>query len=71
MRSSCEAFSQLVIDARGPSPLWVGATPGQVVLGSIRKQTEQAMGNKVASSPPLLILISSCLQVLALCEFLS
>ena len=30
-----------------------GATPGLVVLGSIRKQAEQAMGSKLVSSSPL------------------
>jgi hypothetical protein len=40
MRSSWKAFSQLVINVRG---LIVGGTvPGLVVLGSIRKQVEQA-----------------------------
>ena len=29
-----------------------GATPGLVVLGSIRKQAEQAMGSKPGSSTP-------------------
>jgi hypothetical protein len=39
MRSSCKAFSQLVIKRGG---LRVGdAIPGLVVLGSIRKQAEQ------------------------------
>jgi hypothetical protein len=40
MRSSYKAFSQLVIKAGGPTV--GGAIPGQVVLGSIRKQAKQA-----------------------------
>jgi hypothetical protein len=40
MRSSCKAFSQLVI--KGGGPIVGGAIPGLVVLGSIRKQAEQA-----------------------------
>jgi hypothetical protein len=40
MRSSCKAFSQLVIKRGGPI---VGdIIPGLVVLGSIRKQADQA-----------------------------
>ena len=60
MRSSCKAFSQLVIKGGGPSPLWVvpslaqpivgGAIPGLVVLGSIRNHAEQARGRKPHSS---------------------
>jgi hypothetical protein len=44
MRSNCNAFSQLVI--KGERPLVDGTIPGLVVLGSIRKQAEQARGNK-------------------------
>jgi hypothetical protein len=44
MRSSYKAFSQLVIKERGP--LVGGAIPGLGVLGSIRKQTEQARRSK-------------------------
>jgi hypothetical protein len=40
MRSSCEAFSQLVIKGRGP--ILGGTIPGLIVLGSIREQAEQA-----------------------------
>jgi hypothetical protein len=40
MRSSCKAFSQLVIK-RGRL-IVSGAISGLVVLGSIREQTEQA-----------------------------
>ena len=47
-----------------------GAIPGLVVLGSLRKQAEQAMRSKpVSSTPPWHGLrISSCLQVSALLE---
>jgi hypothetical protein len=44
VRSSCKAFSQLVI--KGGGPLVGGAIPGLVVLASIRKQAEQARGSK-------------------------
>jgi hypothetical protein len=51
MRSSCKAFSRLVIKWGGP--LVGGAIPGLVVLGSIREQAEQARGNKpVTHIPP-------------------
>jgi hypothetical protein len=51
MRSSCKAFSQLVIKWGG-SPVG-GTTPGLVVLGYIRKQAEQPRGIKpVSNSPP-------------------
>jgi hypothetical protein len=40
MRSSCGAFSQLVIN--GERPLVGGTSSGLVVLGSIREQAEQA-----------------------------
>jgi hypothetical protein len=50
MRSSYKAFSQLVIKGRGP---FVGGTiSGLVVLGSIRKQAEQASGSKLVSNIP-------------------
>jgi hypothetical protein len=50
MRSSCGAFSPLVIKKGGPI---VGDTiPGLGVLGSIRKQTEQARGSKPVSNIP-------------------
>jgi hypothetical protein len=48
MRSSCRAFSQLVIKWEGP--IVGGAIPGLVVLGSIRKQAEQARGRKPVSN---------------------
>ena len=54
MRSSAKAFSQLVIKGRGP--LVGGTIFGLVVLGSIRKQAEQAeqaRGSKpVRNIPP-------------------
>jgi hypothetical protein len=51
MRSNCKAFSQLVIKAGGP--LVGGNISGLVVLGSIRKQVEQASGGKpVKNIPP-------------------
>ena len=50
MRSSCGAFSQLVIKWEGP--LLGGAIPGLVVLGCIRKQAEQARGGKPVSNIP-------------------
>jgi hypothetical protein len=43
MRSSCKAFSQLVI--KGGGPLVGGTISGLVVLGSVRKQAEQARGS--------------------------
>jgi hypothetical protein len=46
-----------------------GAIPGLVVLGSIRKQAEQAMESKPVSSTLHGLCISSCLQVAALLEF--
>jgi hypothetical protein len=44
MRSSCGAFSQLVI--KGERPLVGGAISGLVVLGSKREQAKQARGSK-------------------------
>jgi hypothetical protein len=44
MRSSCKAFSQLVI--KGERPLVGKTISGLVVLGSIREQAEQARGSK-------------------------
>jgi hypothetical protein len=40
MRPNCKAFSQLVVNVGGP--IVGGAIPGLVILGSIRKQAEQA-----------------------------
>ena len=48
MRSNCKAFSQLVI--KGERLLVGGTIPGVVVLGSIRKQAEQARGSKPLSN---------------------
>jgi hypothetical protein len=51
MRSSCKAFSQLVI--YGERPLVGGTIPGLIVLDSIREQAEQARGSKpVRNIPP-------------------
>ena len=47
MRSSCKAFSQLVI--KGERPPVGGTISGLIVLGSTRKQAEQARGSKQAS----------------------
>jgi hypothetical protein len=56
MRSSCKAFSQLVI--MGGGPLVGGAISGLVVLGSIRKQAERARGSKpVGNIPPGFLLL--------------
>jgi hypothetical protein len=51
MRSSCGAFSQLLIKREGS--LVGGTIPGLVILGSIRQQAEQARGSKpVKNIPP-------------------
>ena len=51
MRSSCGAFSQLVI--KGEISILVGGTiSGLAVLGSIREQAEQARGTKPVSNIP-------------------
>ena len=51
MRSNCKAFSQLVV--KGERSLVGGTISGLVVLGSIRKQAEQARGSKpVRNIPP-------------------
>jgi hypothetical protein len=50
MRSSCKAFSQLVI--KGEGPLVGGTISGLVVLGSIKNQAEQARGSKPVSNIP-------------------
>jgi hypothetical protein len=52
MRSSCKAFSQLVINWGRAQLIVGGAIPGLVVLCSIRKQAEQARGSNPVSSPP-------------------
>jgi hypothetical protein len=50
MRSSCKAFSQLVIKWGGSL---VGDTiPGLVVFGSIRKKAEQARESKPVNNIP-------------------
>jgi hypothetical protein len=71
MRSSCKAFSQLVIEGGKAQPIVGGAIPGLVVLGSIRKQAEQASGSKPVSSIPPWPLHQLLLPALALCEFQS
>jgi hypothetical protein len=48
MKSSCKAFSQLVI--KGERLIVGGSMPGLVVLHSIRKQIEQARGSKPVSN---------------------
>jgi hypothetical protein len=50
MRFSCKAFSQLTI--KEGRPIVGSAIPGLVVLGSIRKQAEQARGNNAVSNIP-------------------
>jgi hypothetical protein len=51
MTSGCKAFSQLVINEGRLSSLWMDAAiPWLVVMGFIRKQAEQAMGNKPVGS---------------------
>ena len=50
MRSSCKAFSQLVI--KGGRLLVGGTISGLVVLGSIREHAEQAMGSKPVKNIP-------------------
>jgi hypothetical protein len=51
MRSNCKAFSQFVIKQGGPTV--GGAIPGLMVLGSIRKQAEQARSSKpIRNTPP-------------------
>lgn len=51
-RHAYGAFSLLMMDVGGTSSL-NGATPGQVVLGYKRKQTEQALESKPMSSTHL------------------
>jgi hypothetical protein len=64
MRSSCKAFSQLVI--KGERPLVGGTISELVVLGSIRKQVGQGRGSKPVSNIPLwplhLLLLSDLLE---------
>jgi hypothetical protein len=67
MRSSCKAFSHLVIKVGGP--LMRGTILGLVVLGSLRKQVEQARGSKPVRNIPPWPLHQFLLP--ALCEFLS
>jgi hypothetical protein len=67
MRSSCGAFSQLVI--KGGRPTVGGTIPGLAVLGSIRKQAEQARGSKPVKN--ILPWPLHQLQLLDLLEFQS
>ena len=60
-----EGISQLVIAGRFQQMIG-GAVPRLVVLGSIRKQAEQARGSKPVGSTFHGLSISSCLQVPAL-----
>ena len=48
-----------------------GAIPGLLVLVSVRKQAEQTIRSKRVGSTLQGLRTSSCLQVPALCEFLS
>jgi hypothetical protein len=53
MRSSCKTFFFSIRDQSVRAQLMVsGAIPGLVVLGSLTKQTEQAMRSKPVSSIP-------------------
>ena len=47
MRSSCKAYSQLVI--KGVRPFVCGTISWMAVLGFIRKQAEQSRGSKPVS----------------------
>jgi hypothetical protein len=64
MRSSCKAFSQLVI--KGERPLVGGAISGLAILGSIREQAEQARRSKpiknIPSWPQHQLLLSDLLE---------
>ena len=62
MRFSCKVLSQLVIKGRA-QPTVGGAIPGLVVLGSIRKQAEQARGSKPVSHIPPWLLLPDLLEV--------
>jgi len=52
LRSSCKAFSQLVIKGGRAQCIVGGAIPGLVDVGSIREQAEQARGSKPVSNIP-------------------
>ena len=51
-------FLKLVLDGESSVHLG-GSSLGQVVLGSIRKQDEQAIGNKSVSSTLLWVMITN------------
>jgi hypothetical protein len=55
----------------GGQPIVGGAIPGLVVLGSVRKQAEQAMGSKQISSTPPWLSINVSLKVPALLKIQS
>jgi hypothetical protein len=68
MKSISKAFSQLVIGGRGEAGSIVGgAISGLIILGSLRKQAEQARGSKpLSNTPPWLphpLLSPSCYPV--------
>jgi hypothetical protein len=52
----------------GPA-YFVGATSGLVVLGSVRKQAEQAMGSKPVSSAPPSSSVPTFRFLFCLCSF--
>lgn len=49
------AFSWLMFDVGGTSPLVVNATPGKMFLGAIAKATEHETDQSASSSPPLFL----------------
>ena len=54
MRSSCKAFFSISGHCgSGEQPLVGGTISGQVVLGSMRKQSKQVMRSKPVGSAPL------------------
>ena len=57
-KQACRAFFKLVLDGESSVHLG-GSSLGQVVLGSIRKQDEQAIGNKSVSSTTLWVIITN------------
>ena len=71
MRSICKAFFIISVHWGKAQPVAGGAIPALLVLGSIKKQAEQGMGNKSVSSILHGVCNSSCLQHPALFEFLS
>jgi hypothetical protein len=53
VRCSCKALSSISDQWGKTQDIVGGAIPGLVVLGSISKKAEQAMGGKLGSSTPL------------------